>query len=299
MKEAASYLVSIILPTYNRSSLIMQTIKSVQSQTYTNWELIIVDDGSGDDTKDKVNSLHDDRIVFIEAGRICANGRIKNIGLETAKGEMIAFIDSDDLWNNEKLGKQLAILGKYPAAYCLTGGYNFREVGVPLEYFYRQRHGHRHGDLFESIFKSEVAVLTPSLMFRRSCLKTIGKFNEEKPFSDGDFILNLARHFSGVVLYEPLLYRRLHLANDSSANWISRCDEGLKRIQEYKRKKILSPGLARDAMFRLNIHFGEKYLVYKKHTRAMVRFFKAWQNKPFSIIPLKKTAKALLFALKK
>jgi glycosyltransferase involved in cell wall biosynthesis len=258
-----------------------------------------VDDGSDDDTGEKVAAIGDKRFVFVKAGRIGLNGRVKNIGLETSRGEMIAFIDSDDLWNEEKLEKQLEILARYPASFCLTGGYNFKEPGKPLEYFYRQREGHRHGNLFESVFKSEVAVLTPSLMFRRSCLDVTGNFNEHKPFADGDFILQLAKHFNGVVLYEPLLYRRLHESNDSNAHWIKRCQEGLERLREFKKKKILPARLANEAMFKLNIHFGEKYLIRKEHTKAVNRFIKAWQNKPFSIVPLKKTAKAMLLALKK
>src|SRR6187549_1636408 len=118
--------VSIILPTYNRAGLIMETIESIRTQTYSNWELIIVDDGSDDNTEEKISHLKDEKIQFIKAGRIGIGGKIKNIGLSNASGEFIAFNDSDDLWHKTKLEKQVAALQEHPeAGFCLTGGYNF------------------------------------------------------------------------------------------------------------------------------------------------------------------------------
>lgn len=300
MKENGIYLVSIIMPTYNRAGLIMEAVQSVMAQSYTNWELIIVDDGSEDDTEQKVASLREERIIFIKAGRIGRNGRVKNIALSKCRGPLIAFIDSDDLWAPGKLEKQVEALAQYPAAgFSLTGGYNFKEYGMPTGYFYKKRDGIRYGNMFQAIFRSEVASLTPTLLFRRTCLEKTGYFNEQKPFSDGDFILGLARYFDGVVLYEPLFFRRLHHMNDSDVNWIARYEEGLERIQVYKKNKELPARLACDAMFRLNINFGEKYLRYQEYGKAIKKFFNAWLYKPLSIVPLKKTAKAVLFSLKK
>ena len=107
------------MPTYNRANYIDKTIESVRNQTYNNWELIIVDDGSEDNTGETVSRIKDERIRFYKAGRIAINGKIKNIGIEKANGELIAFIDSDDLWAETKLEKQIAALQEYPeAAFC-------------------------------------------------------------------------------------------------------------------------------------------------------------------------------------
>ncbi len=212
--------VSIIMPTYNRANYIDETIESVCNQTYDNWELIIVDDGSEDNTGEIVSQLKDERIKFYKAGRIAINGKIKNIGIEKANGELIAFIDSDDLWAETKLEKQVAALQEYPeAGFSLTGGFNFRTVNQPVDFFYKQREGLRYGDIFISIFKSEISTTAQSLILRRECL-VAGGFDETKPFSDIDFITKLASRFKAVVLYEPLLYRRLHNTNDSGINWI-------------------------------------------------------------------------------
>src|SRR6476646_3258745 len=211
MKTVPSYKVSIIMPTYNRANYIGETIESVRNQTYNNWELIIVDDGSEDNTGEIISRVKDERIRFYEAGRIAINGKIKNIGIEKANGELIAFIDSDDLWAETKLEKQVAALQEYPeAAFSLTGGFNFRTINQPVDFFYKQREGLRYGDIFTSIFKSEISTTTPSLILRKECLEITGSFDETKPFSDIDFILKLASRFKAVIIYEPLLYRRLH-----------------------------------------------------------------------------------------
>ena len=285
--------VSIIIPTYNRAGLILQTIESIRNQTYSNWQLIIVDDGSKDNTEELVSRTKDDRIQFIKAGRIGIGGKIKNIGLANATGEFIAFNDSDDLWHKTKLEKQVAALQKHPeAGFCFTGGYNFRKNEEPIDYFYKIQDGTRFDNLFTAIFQSEVTVFAQALMIRRSCLGVIGSFKEEKSFSDFDFIVSLARNFKGLILYEPLVFRRLHDENYINTTWEKSYDEGKAIIHE--NKMFLSRRVYNNALFRLYINFGETCLRYKQKQKALNNFLKAWQYKPFGIIPLKKAAKAIL-----
>lgn len=290
--------VSIILPTYNRAGLIIETIESILHQTYSNWELIIIDDGSDDNTEEVVSKIKDERIQFHKAGRTGIVGKIKNIGIEKSNGELIAFIDSDDLWAKTKLEKQVAALEQHPeAGFSLTGGYNFREPNKPLEYFYKQKEGFRYENVFIAFFKSEVSATMPALILRKECLQTTGLFNQSKSFSDVEFILTLAKNFKAIILYEPLFFRRIHEANDSDFNWIKRHYEGIEMLRSYKKalpKKILA-----DTLFRSYINFGEKCLRYKKRGKAISSFFSAWKQKPFNIIPFKKTAKAVIYFLKR
>ncbi len=114
--------ISIIMTTYNGAKNIAETIQTVCCQTFTNWELIIMDDGSEDNTPGVVKGFKDERIHFFPAGRIGFNGKLKNMALAKATGELIAFIDHDDLWAAEKLEKQVRLLKDYPeAGFCLTG----------------------------------------------------------------------------------------------------------------------------------------------------------------------------------
>jgi glycosyltransferase involved in cell wall biosynthesis len=295
MPDRSTPLVTIIMPTYNRARLIAESIGSVRSQTYSNWELVIIDDGSEDDTEEVVKSIGDDRVSFCKAGRIGIGGKIKNIGLEKANGQLIAFIDSDDLWARTKLEKQVAALAEFPeAGFCLTGGYNFRAAGSPTEFFYKQSEGHRYDNLFADIFRSKVAVFAQALLFRKRCLSITGNFLEARAFSDTDFIATLAWHYKGVVLYEPLLCRRLHDANYITPNWERSYYDGMEMIRDFLDKKMLASKEARDALFRLYINFGEKCLIYKQRLKAIKCFAKSWLQKPFSIVPAKKIAKAIL-----
>lgn len=105
-------LVSIVMPCYNASKYIADSIESVLNQTYTNWELIIVDDCSKDNSRDIIQSFinNDNRIKLIcNSSPSGSPATPRNIGLENSNGEYIAFLDSDDLWVSDKLEKQLAI----------------------------------------------------------------------------------------------------------------------------------------------------------------------------------------------
>jgi len=107
-------LVSIITPLYNAAPFIAQTIASIQAQTYQNWEQIIVDDCSTDNSVDIVRALAalDDRIKLITLSRNSGAAHTRNIATEAAQGKFIAFLDSDDLWHAEKLQKQIAFMQK-------------------------------------------------------------------------------------------------------------------------------------------------------------------------------------------
>jgi glycosyltransferase involved in cell wall biosynthesis len=293
--------VSIIMPTYNRAGLLPETIESIRNQTYPKWELIIVDDGSEDNTEEIIEHLKDDRIQFHKAGRTGVGGKIKNMGLGIATGELIAFIDSDDLWATTKLEKQVEALQQYTeAGFCLTGGHNFREQGKPEHYFFKQTEGIKYDNIFLSFFDSGLPVFTQTLMLRRQCLAITGYFDDTKSFVDGDFdfMLKLAQHFKAVILYEPLMFRRLHETNHTSLNWIKSHEEGIAAISSYLNNKELPPNMVRNVLFKSHIHFGERCLFYKKRGKAIKSFLKAWQFKPISIVPLKKTAKAILYYLR-
>ena len=105
-----SDLVSIIMPSYNTAKYIKNSIQSVINQTYTNWELIIVDDCSTDNTDEVVNGIIDDRIHYIKNEKNSGAAVSRNRALREAKGKWIAFLDSDDLWMPQKLNEQIRFM---------------------------------------------------------------------------------------------------------------------------------------------------------------------------------------------
>ncbi len=119
-------LVSVIMPSYNTAKFISETIDSVLTQTYTNWELIIVDDCSTDNTDEVVKSfLSDDRIKYIKNEKNSGAAFSRNRALCEAKGKWIAFLDSDDLWLPEKLEKQIEFMEKNDYHFSYT---NYIEI---------------------------------------------------------------------------------------------------------------------------------------------------------------------------
>ena len=107
-------LVSIIIPTFNSEKFIAETIQSIQAQTYTNWEVIIVDDGSSDKTVSIISKLaqFEERIQFFQLEKNSGAGIARNLALNKSKGRYIAFLDSDDLWKPTKLEKQIKFMTK-------------------------------------------------------------------------------------------------------------------------------------------------------------------------------------------
>ncbi len=108
----SDYLVSIIMPSYNTAKYIKDSINSVIEQTYKNWELIIVDDCSSDNTDEVVKQFNDDRIKYFKNETNSGAAVSRNRALKEAKGKWIAFLDSDDLWHKEKLEKQINFMEK-------------------------------------------------------------------------------------------------------------------------------------------------------------------------------------------
>ena len=125
-------LVSIIMPSYNTAKFISETIESVLAQTYPDWELIIVDDCSTDDTDAVVRPyLADDRIRYIKNEKNSGAAVSRNRALREAKGKWIAFLDSDDLWLPEKLEKQIAFMEKNNCRFSYTNYIEIDENSVP------------------------------------------------------------------------------------------------------------------------------------------------------------------------
>ncbi|WP_373057247.1 glycosyltransferase family 2 protein [Zunongwangia sp. H14] len=120
MKQSA--LVSIIMPAYNAAQFIMKAIASVQKQTYTNWELLIIDDNSKDFTvaNIKKQAREDSRIKIFRNSTNRGAGYSRNKGIKAAEGDFIAFLDADDLWKPEKLEKQLEFMISNDVAVCFT-----------------------------------------------------------------------------------------------------------------------------------------------------------------------------------
>lgn len=143
-------LVSIIVPVYNVKAFIVKTIESVKAQSYTNWELLLLEDGSTDGTKafleEYLQKCPDERIRYVALPENMGAAAARNHGMDISKGRFVTYLDSDDLWKPEKLAHQVAFMIEKDAGFCFTG-YEFADgdgvgtgciVTVPAEITYRQ-----------------------------------------------------------------------------------------------------------------------------------------------------------------
>lgn len=154
-----SNLVSIIMPSYNTADYIVKTIESVQSQTHTDWELIIVDDCSTDNTDAVVKGyLNDSRIRYIKNEKNSGAAVSRNRALREAKGRWIAFLDSDDLWHPEKLEKQIAFMEQNGYAFTYTD-YMIQLNGQWLPYIYNGPRVVNRRKMYDYCYFSTITVM--------------------------------------------------------------------------------------------------------------------------------------------
>lgn len=125
-------LVSIITPTYNSAKYIKETIESVLNQTYSNWEMIIVDDDSKDNTQDVVEQIKDKRIKYIKLSENSGAAIARNTAMKNASGKYMAFLDSDDIWEKDKLDKQLKFMKENNYNFTCTAYEKIDENGKSL-----------------------------------------------------------------------------------------------------------------------------------------------------------------------
>lgn len=203
-------LVSIIIPTYNRASLISETLHSVVNQTYKNWELIIIDDGSEDNTKNVIETFRDPRIITLRIPHSGIFGKVRNEGLKISRGEFIAFLDSDDLWMPHKIETQLQLLFDHPeAAFVFSNVELFgSEAGKsPPDYIDLYV-----GNVLLSILEESQFVFYPStLLFQRNVLTKSGWMNEVLKYgTDTKYFLGMCQQFKGIFTNQRLVKIRKH-----------------------------------------------------------------------------------------
>ncbi len=216
-------LVSVIIPTYNSGKFIAQTVQSVLEQTYRPHEVIIIDDGSTDDTKAVLSGFHD-RIKYFYQENLGPSAA-RNKGIKMARGEYVSFLDADDLWTSNKIEVQLDFLERH------------REIGLvfsDIEEFDGEKIINRrssclavqvygpdnvlHVPLQEAFIKLLMTNFIPTntVMVRRECFKKAGIFDESlRIVEDRDMWLRIAAYYKIGRLPLVLCKRRLHVSNIS------------------------------------------------------------------------------------
>ncbi|PSB11201.1 hypothetical protein C7B62_06525 [Pleurocapsa sp. CCALA 161] len=183
-------LVSVIIPVYNSAKYIQKAIDSVLNQTYGNYEIIVVDDGSTDETRQKLE-LYGDKILYIFQNNQ-GSAAARNLGIKLAQGDLVAFLDSDDFWSMPaKLEKQVACFQKNPDLGGINTGWKI--VDGEGKHIKTVQPWHKAPQLDLETWLKKKCVRTSAMMFRRPWLEKVGGFDTElRQSHDVDLILRLS-----------------------------------------------------------------------------------------------------------
>ncbi|WP_179376468.1 glycosyltransferase family 2 protein [Winogradskyella wichelsiae] len=214
-------LVSVIIPTFNRTDYLKLTLESVMNQTFTNFEIIVVDDGSNSTENERLCSQFG-KIKYIKIINSGGPAKPRNQGLFLAKGEFIAFVDDDDLWHPEKLKVQVDIL-ENNSNYGLVHSYCevIDEYGVKINEVIGRPGNSRvkHGNV-KLRMMGNWTLMTPTPMLRKSLVKQVGLFNETMPAAgeDREYWTRCSFYTNFYYVDKPLAYYRKHSNNISLDN---------------------------------------------------------------------------------
>ena len=205
--------VSVVIPTYNRGELLCETIDSVLAQTYHDFEIIVVDDGSTDNTAQLLSRYQDDVRLVYRAHKNSGVAATRNYGIRLARGEFLAFLDSDDRWLPQKLERQVQFADAHPEyGLIATEISNFNKRGVVVETknkaaAYRIKNGHVVEELLFGNW-----IQTSTVLARRECVQAVGGFDEEVGQFGEDWLtwMRIASRSPIYFLPEPLVEYRIH-----------------------------------------------------------------------------------------
>ncbi|ARV57668.1 glycosyl transferase family A [Nostocales cyanobacterium HT-58-2] len=208
--------VSVIIPAYNAMPYLKEAVESALKQTLTDFEVLIVDDGSSDGTVEWVSQIKDPRVRLISQQNQGSSGA-RNTGITAAQGEYIALLDADDIWEPTKLEKQVRYLEENPAVglvdtWTVLIDQQGKSTGrVVVSYA-------EGDDVWKQLVQFKTVCCCDSTpLIRRSCFEKVGLFNQELPFlEDLDMWIRLASDYRFAAIKEPLVRYRQHPGSKST-----------------------------------------------------------------------------------
>jgi glycosyltransferase involved in cell wall biosynthesis len=226
-------LVSVVIPTHNRSGQLKRAIDSVLAQTHRNLEIIIVDDASTDNTQDVVAAFRDPRIRYVRRDENRGASVTRNIGIQVSTGAYIAFLDDDDEWEPEKTEEQLKLLGRYDAVVCT---YRMDHRGVAITVKHGARTAVELDDLRQGFF---LGASTSALMARGDVLKQI-PFDESLPrLEDWDLCIRIAQSYT-IGYLNKSLFRYNDGEHSRKSNSVARlkADELERELRVFHKHRL-------------------------------------------------------------
>lgn len=284
-------MVSVIIPAYNRADLIHEAITSVMKQTWPAFEVIVVDDGSTDDTAAAVSGWRE-RLTYIRRETNEGKSVAVNHGVDVAHGDFIAVLDSDDVWLPKKLEVQMAVFNGYPECGAVGGGAMFMDLS-----------GRPFGKAMipSEIIKYERFAISMALpgsqsneIVRREAFENVGGMDIElRRAQDYDFWLKLIRKYPIRAVPEVLMYKRAHQNQrpDADIDTIIRCRKVIAG-------RIPEPGLRRRHLAWMWFQVARQVFAQGRKTEGLSYLVRSFRAHPFRISPKHRRLRALIRLLR-
>ncbi len=263
-------LVSVIIPTYNRAQWLRRAMTSALEQTCRNFEIIVIDDGSTDNTIELVANMASTAVRYIGHDTNRGAAASRNTGISAARGEFIAFLDDDDEWLPSKLEKQLhkfsvsgAAVGVVYAGSSIVSARSGKTI-----HSFTSRHSREHTDVD---FLRTVTFSTSVPLIRKSCFDEVGLFDETLPGAqDKDMWIRLARRYEFEFIPEVLVRRYIH-GEQITTNLKKKIEAKEKIYRKYYDILSLHPDIMAHHLWRIGI----LYCIDGRSVKGMRCFLRA------------------------
>jgi len=281
--------VSVIIPTYNCAQYIREAMDSALTQSFNDYEIIVVDDGSTDNTKQIIENYcrrYGERVryVFQQNQGMCV---ARNNAIRAMRGEYIALLDADDRWKRDRLEEGVRILDANPEIGLLHSGFirideTGRDIGIP-----QVKECLMSGEIFKRLLLREMHISTPTTIFRKACCDSIGLFDENLTrlgAEDRDLWLRISLQYKVYYINKVLAEYRVR------ASSLSRKYERMMEGRIYIINKFCSDGsgyskLRSRALASAYKDLGDTYLFQQEFQKARQQYLKSIMCWPFSIWP--------------
>lgn len=250
--------VAVIIPTYNRAEFLKYAIESVLTQTFKEFELFIIDDGSTDNTKEVVSSFGDKRIKYIYYPKNRGPAYARNIGIKNSQSDFIAFLDSDDRWKKRKLEIQYRTMTDNPEYLLSHTDEIWYKNGKILNP--KKIHKKQHGDVFRQSLRL-CAISMSTVMVQRKLFKIVGLFDEKLIVcEDYDMWLRVTARFPVFLIPEHLTIKHGGHKDQLSQRFV-----GMDKFRIYAIEKLINSGiLSRDKLKMAIEELTRKCIIYGK-----------------------------------
>ena len=242
--------IAVVMPVYNRAAVVGRAIESVLTQDFSDFELIVVDDGSTDDTPAVVQSIDDPRLRFMRLPANAGGNVARNRGIESVTAPLIAFLDSDDIYLPHKLGTVVRTFQDRPGIDVLLDSFIKRyPERVRADLALRNPVLDNNDHILEALFNRRIWKATPGITARRNAVLNAGLFDEGlRRRQDFDFILRLAK-VARIATTDELLWVKIYSADTISGSlgdFVGPTLDVYRRHPEYYVNPAYRPGFAHD-----------------------------------------------------